>query len=576
MAVPRVQGTRRVWLPAAAFLAFTAVIFLRLVQVQVIEHDRYARQARDELAGSTQLVAQRGSILDRNGHVLSSSVTTWDIYVSNRAWKDPLRSGPAAEALGRLLRIPPEKLRRTVAAGSGDVIVMRDLDWETGRQLLAAGITGVLGLPNSDRVYPEGDVGASVLGFTGIDNVGLAGVEASYNEVLQGRPGKAIFERDTTGEPIPYGQYVAIAPHPGSDLILTVDRYLQQLTERTLAESLRKHEAKGGAIIVMEPATGEILALATSPAFTYSTLDLSNPKQTELFRNRAVTDLYEPGSVMKIVTAASALDAGVVSPDTTYVDTGIAVVYGIPIENWDQSVYGLQTMTGVLQHSINTGAIFMVQKLGQARFQKYLDAFGFGTPTGIDLSGEAGGIVRRPTDEGFSPVDIATQSFGQAISVTPLQMVTAVAAAINGGNYVRPHIVKARIGADGVRTEARPEIVRRVISPETSATLRQMLRAVVEPEGRIHPGKPRDYSAGGKSGTANVPIPNGYDDTQVASFIGFTPWDAPKVLILVKLDENADGLTGTQAAGPIFAKLAGEVMQYLGEPPDSGRFVGAR
>jgi cell division protein FtsI/penicillin-binding protein 2 len=269
---------------------------------------------------------------------------------------------------------------------------------------------------------------------------------------------------------------------------------------------------------------------------------------------------------MKVVTASGAIDAGVVTPDTTYVDNGVVDVYGIQLKNWDNNIYGQQTMTGVLQNSINTGAVFMEQKLGQTRFQQYLDAFGFGRPTGIDMPGEAGGIIRRPSDPGWSPVDAATQSFGQSISVTPIQMMTAVAAAINGGNLLRPHIVRATVDGDGRRSDVGSQVLGHPIRPDTSTTIRGMLDAVVNP-GQWHPGQPQDYRAGGKSGTANVPIPNGYDDRQIASFMGFAPSNDPQILILVKLDENKDLLTGTVAAAPVFARLADDTLHYLNVAP---------
>jgi cell division protein FtsI/penicillin-binding protein 2 len=577
MAMQRTHGTRRVWVPAAVFGGFALVAFARLVQVQVLDHARYAQEARAELAGNETVFARRGSVLDRNGNVLAASVDTWDVYVSARSWQEPGRSKAGSEALAAALRMDAAQLRDKVQRGSGDVLIRTDVDLETGRDIAARSIDGVVVLPNTARINPDGDTGASVLGFIGRDNTGLAGIEAAYNEVLQGTPGKAIYERDTAGEPIPFGQHLATNPVAGKDLVLTIDRHLQQLAEQRLAQAIRDHRAKGGAIIMMDPSTGEILALATVPSLKYSTLDLNDPGQMELLRNRAVTDLYEPGSVMKVVTAAAAIDAGAVTPNTTYVDTGTANVYGIPIGNWDSNVYGEQSMTQVLQNSINTGAIFMQQAL-EARspgsFQRYLDAFGFGHPSGIDLTGEAGGIIRRPTDPDWSPVDLATQAFGQSISVTPMQMISAVAAAINGGNLMRPRLVKAIISADGTRQDIKPQIVRRAISEATSATMRLMLEAVVNP-GHFHPGKPRDYTAGGKSGTANVPIPNGYDDRQVASFIGFAPAASPRVLIMVKLDQNDDLMTGTQAAAPIVAKLIDDTLHYMNVRPDSGMLVEA-
>ena len=578
MAQPRVRETRRVWVPAAFFGAFALVVSGRLVQVQVVEHETYATRARTELTTGETLYARRGSILDRNGNVLATSVDTWDIYVSARVWKDAGKAAEGSDAIARLLAGDPAQPKtdavslrsRVQQSQSVDVLIARDVNFETGKLLAGSEIPGLIALHNTARVNPEGDTGGSVLGLIGQDNVGLAGIEAGLNSVLQGKPGKAIYERDTTGEPIPFGQHIVMDPEPGTDIVLTIDRYLQRLAEQRLAQAVTEHRAKRGAIIVMDPATGEILALATSPALKYSTLNLNDPAQMELLKNPAISDLYEPGSVMKIVTAAAAIDAGVVSPDTTYVDTGIAYIYEVPIRNWRDEVWGTQTMTGVLQHSINTGAIFMAEKLGDVAFQRYLDAFGFGRPSGIDYPGEAAGIFRRPWDKDWSPVDLATQAFGQAISVTPIQMLTAVAAAINGGNLLWPHFVRARVSPDGAVQEVKTEVIDRAISAESSATIRAMLGEVIAMDPPGVGRNPRRYTAGGKSGTANVAVVNGYNDTQIASFVGFAPLENPRILVLVKLDENADGQTGTAAAGPVFARFADDALEYLGVAPERG------
>jgi cell division protein FtsI/penicillin-binding protein 2 len=280
---------------------------------------------------------------------------------------------------------------------------------------------------------------------------------------------------------------------------------------------------------------------------------------------------------MKVVTAAAAIDAGVVTPDTWYHDNGSVKIYDAEIKNWDDHVYGDQNMTGVLQRSINTGAIFMAQQLGVERQMEYFDRFGFGGSTGIELSGEPeSAIFRRPDDEYWTLVDPATQSFGQAISVTPIQMAAAFAATINGGNLVQPRLVKGYVDPDGTAREAPVRIAGRAISEATSATMRWMLNQVVDPDDGSyrHPGNPKEYTAGGKSGTANVPVKNGYDERNIASFIGFAPVDAPRVVILVKLDEPADRTaTGTQAAAPYFAELVDEILAYLNVNPDSGRLV---
>ncbi|MCC6383255.1 MAG: penicillin-binding protein 2 [Dehalococcoidia bacterium] len=572
MAQARAHGTRRVWVPATAFAVFALAVLLRLIQLQILDHPRYARAAHEELTASDVIYARRGAILDRNGNALATSVDTWDFYVNARTWKDPAKAERSAQALAAALHVDAARLRATVAASTAiDVLVARDVEYETGKELIDSGaVDGLNPVPSSIRVNPERDTAASILGFIGRDKTGLAGIEAAYNEVLQGKPGRAVYERDTAGDPIPFGRRVTSNPLPGKDVVLTIDRYLQRMAEQRLEEAVRQHRAKGGAIIMMDPSTGEIYALATQPGLKYSTLDLSDAKQIELLRNRAVTDLYEPGSVMKVITAAAAIDAGAVTPDTTYVDTGTAYIYGIALQNWDFNTYGLQDMRGVLRNSINTGAIFMMQQLERIQpggFQRYLDAFGFGKPTGVDLQGEASGIIRRPTHPGWSPVDLATQAFGQSISVTPLQMAAAVAAAINGGNLVRPPFVRQIVGPGGSVQDVKPEIVGRAISAQASATMRDMMHAVMDP-GHF---PPKDYTAGGKSGTANVPIPNGYDDRQVASFVEFAPLDNPRLLVFVKLDENADLLTGTAAAAPIASRIMDDALHYLNVPADAGK-----
>ncbi len=568
MAHQQARRTGRVWLPAIAFTVFAVIVLARLVQVQILEHDRYAEEARSELYASDTVFARRGAILDRNGFLLAMSTDTWDLYVATRVWNDDATARSAAEAIAKATGHDATYLRTLVQeSGLVDVLVARDVPYDTGKALLDADVPGLVGLPNTVRVHPAGDLASSVVGIIGGENTGLTGIEAWYDDELLGTPGRVIFERDTTGSPIPYGETFTTEPVPGPDIILTIDRRMQVAAERALRQAIKEHQAISGSIVMMDPQTGEILALATQPRLSFSTLDLSDPEQVRLLRNSVVSDLYEPGSVMKVITAAAAIDAGLVTPETTYEDTGIAFVYGVPIFNWNNGVYGEQTMEGVLQQSINTGAVFMMEKLGVGKFHEYLDAFGFGKPTYIDLSGEAAGLVRRPTDADWSPVDAAAQSFGQAISVTPIQMVSALAAAINGGRLIEPRLVKAMVARDGTRYDLPTNVVGQPISAETSATMRRMLGSVVDP-GWYHPGKPRYYTAGGKSGTANVPIDASYDDTQIVSFAGFAPVDNPRILILIKLDENADLATGTMAAGPVFAALVDEVLGFLGVPPD--------
>ncbi|GIW14025.1 MAG: stage V sporulation protein D [Tepidiforma sp.] len=581
MSIQKARPTRRVWLPAFFLGLFGALLAARLVQLQVLQHAAYAAQARNELLGDSTLYARRGAILDRNGGVLVTSVDTWDLYLNTRAWRDAASRETTLQKVSEITRIPRDQVEAALASSPGvEIRIAVDLDYDLGQRLIEADLPGVVLLPNTARIHPEGDLAAAVLGFIGLDNTGLAGIEQYYNDILQGKPGRAVYERDTLGDPIPYGRYVATEPVPGDDLVLTIDRYLQRLAEQMLAEAVKEHGAAGGTILVMDPANGEILANATLPSVRYSTLeqDLASASEARSpFKNITVTDTYEPGSVMKVVTAAAAIDAGVVTPETTYVDNGVVDVEGVLLKNWDDGVYGEQTMTGVLQHSINTGAVFMQQKLGTRLFQSYLEAFGFGQKTGVDLPGEAAGFFRRPEDPGYSPVDVATQSFGQSISVTPIQMMQAIAACINGGNLITPHIVKARILPDGSRIDVQPTVVRRVISEATSDAVRRMMGEVVAQDPDGWGRNPAHYTAGGKSGTANIPVWGTYtDDQQIVSFMGFAPLENPRLLVLVRLDRNRNLLTGTQAAGPIFARFVDEALRYLGVPPEKGTRSSAR
>jgi cell division protein FtsI/penicillin-binding protein 2 len=576
MPVDRTPGTRRIWLPAILLGIFALVAIARLVQIQVVEHGHYSTVADKELIDKTTVYARRGAIVDRNGNVLAISVDTWDIYVNASVWQDASKAGPASEALGKLISMDPAAIRTSVTSATQkdpdivQVLVKRDVPYAIGTAIIHEDLDGVVPVADHERDHPEGDLAASLLGLTGIDNSGLAGIEYQYNAILQGTPGKSIFERDTVGDPIPFGQSVAVPPKPGQDLVLTIDRNIQQMAEQRLHDAIVEHRAKGGQLIVADPNTGQILALASEPGLKYSTLDFNDPATTRLLQNSAVSNLYEPGSEFKLVTASAAIDAGAVTPNTTYYDPGYVDIGGTIIHNWEDEALGEQTMLGVLQNSLNSGAVFMAQQLGEEKFYNYVKAFGFGQPTGIDLPGEAVGHYRTPSDPGFSPVDFATQSFGQSITVTPLQMIQAVSAIVNGGKLIAPHIVKATIDANGVEHSVEPKVAGNPISPETSATMRMMMHYDLESPGYRSEGDPKYYLAGGKSSTANVPVSNGgYNDlTQIASFVEFAPLNDPKVLVLVTLDENQDLETGSIAAGPVAAKLIDDVLRYMNVAPD--------
>ena len=543
-------------------------IVLRLVQVQVIDHDYYAAQAEDEHLHQTTVRAPRGAILDRHGYPLAVTVTAFDVYIDPRSWNDDTTALEGASQVAPLLgRDAGELIASVRGQDSGDYLAARQVASNVGLQLMAGAPAGVKTVESSSRFYPERDLASAVLGFLGRDQTGLAGVEADFDRELGGVPGLVYFERDGLGNPIPFGRRVGRQPETGGDVQLTIDRYVQQLAEQELDYQVKAHGATGGTIIVMDPMTGEILGLASRPSFQLSKLNLEDPSQAELYRNRAVTDLYEPGSVMKTITMASAVDLGLVNPDTTYFDSGIADLgEGAVIKNWDFSAHGTTTMRQVLQYSLNTGAVWLSGLMGADRFYDYVQRFGFGAPADTGLGGEPAGIVRTNQEDAWYPIDLATNSFGQGISVTPVQMLSAVSALVNGGLLMRPYIVKEVTGPDHRVYE--PVVVRRAVSEETSRTLVQMMEAVVDGQPG-HLAQVPGYHVGGKTGTTTFPDRS---DT-LASFVGFAPVDDPQFVMLARIDAPQDNSLGGVVAAPIFHNLAPRLLAYLGVPPDNALVI---
>lgn len=544
-------------------------VVLRLAQVQILDHNYYTAQADDEHLHQTVVRAPRGAILDRNGFPLATTVEAFDVYVDPRSWADITVARKSADMLAPLIGVAADDLIGEVLQyDQGDYLAAESVSAQTGLQLFELAPVGVRLVETSKRSYPEGDLASSILGFIGRDEVGLSGIEASYDQELGGTPATVYFERDGLGNPIPFGANYGEKPVPGGDVQLTIDRYLQQLVETKLADEVKKNEATGGSIIIMEPNTGQVLAMASLPGFRLSQLDLQDPSQADLYRPRAVTDVYPPGSVMKTITMATGIDLGLVTPGTTYFDSGVAEVEGgEPIANWDFSVHGVTTMTQVLQYSLNTGAVWLGRLIGPDRFYQYIDKFGFNDPTHVGLGGDPAGIVRTNQDDDWYPVDLATNSFGQGISVTPLHMITAVSALVNGGRLMQPYIVKEVDGPDGPRT-FEPVVVRQVISEATSRTMVQMMNAVVDGM-PTHGAQVPGLSVGGKTGTTTF---QDSADT-IASFVGFAPVEDPKFVMLIKIDAPKTSPLGGVVAAPIFHDLAPLVMSYLSSQPVDTAYV---
>lgn len=555
----------------------TGGLVVRLVQLQVIEHGRYAEEAYREHYAERDTYALRGPILDREGHPLATSVEAWDVYVNRLTWEDDEAAATeAARQLGALLTIDPTILRSDVLGDrNGEVLTGEAIDYNLGLRIKDQDLVGVRLEPSSRRVYPEGGIASSVLGYLGKDRLGLTGIEQGFDELLAGKKGRTIYEQDSLGNQIALGAVEVQAPEPGGSVVLTIDRGVQRAAERALDNAIAYYQALGGSIIVMDPHTGEILALTSRPSVNNTQLDFGQGSNiVDLSRLRAVTDLYEPGSPFKLITMAAALDIGALAPDTTYYDSGVYEYSDFTIENWDRSANGTQTMTQVLQRSLNTGAIFAAREAGADTFYDYLSRFGFNETTGVDLPGEAAGRYRLPGDPAWSQLDLATNSFGQGINVTPLEMINAIAAIANGGELMRPFIVKEAHGSDGVVKTA-PKVIRRVISEETSETLRDMMVEVVNGLNGQTASIP-GYLIAGKTGTSSIynEVIEGYDDQRViVSFVGIVPAENPRFVVLVKIDEPAGVAYGSTVAAPVFQQLAEQVVGLLNVQPDEGALV---
>ncbi|MSQ35672.1 MAG: penicillin-binding protein 2 [Dehalococcoidia bacterium] len=558
-------------LSAVVALAFVALI-ARLAMVQLVDHERYVEEAAVARLGAASLPAPRGAILDATGFPLANSVDTWDLYIDASLWRDAERAERAAQQLAAFLG-GGANARELLTAGTevrqGDVLVRRQLAYAAGRELQALDILGVRLLPAARRLYPEGDLAASIIGYLGLDGGGLWGVEADFDQLLRGKPGLRRFERDALGRPISFNSRSEREPEPGGEVQLTIDRFIQAIAERRLREAVTQYHASGGSILVMDPHTGALLAMASMPTTGLGGIDLDDPKLAERVRNRALTDLYEPGSVLKAITTAAAIDLGKVTPESTYVDTGRFDVAGstTKITNWDFSANGRVTVRQYLQRSLNTGAVWLSEQIGARDFYNYLHAFGFGESTHVGLAGEAEGLIREPADPAWYPVDLATNSYGQGLATTPLQVLTAVNVFANGGRLMRPYVVSQLVTDREVR-RFEPVEVRRPVSEATAKTVGRLMLDVVEGV-EWHGARVRGYLVAGKTGTTLVSIPTGYDlNMTIATFAGFLPYEQPRVSILVKIDQPSGGLNlGGQVAAPVFANVAADIMQYLNVPP---------
>jgi len=539
------------------------VVAGRLVHLQVFAAPAFAQRAAAQRTRDIVLSPRRGVIYDREGEPLAVSMEARTIYAVPHSVQDV--NGTAA-ALAKVLGGEPAEYEAKLTKDTGFVYIARKVDMERAAAVEALGIEGIGLLEDSRRTYPSGELACQVLGFVGVDDAGLAGVEQYYDDVLAGSPGSLLAERDPHGRPIPGGVMRREDPVHGSGVVLTIDTDIQYQAQVQLAAAVEEWGAASGSVVVMDPRNGEILAMATVPGFDPNAFGQA---EESAFRNRPVTDVFEPGSTMKSLTAAAVIDAGIHGPESVFelppsIEVGgrrIGEAHPRPTVNW--------TLTDIVTNSSNVGAVKLGMALGPDALYEYLAGFGLTERTGIDYPGETVGYL--PEVSQWSGSSIGNIPFGQGVSLTSVQLVRAMAAIANGGELVTPHFLLG-LPDDPDATLSWPK--ERAISEEAAATTREVLKAVVT-EGTGGNAAVPGYEVAGKTGTAQKARSDGrgYEsDAYIGSFVGFLPADDPQVLIFVALDEPSNAIYGGTVAAPTFQALAEFCVSHLKIPPS---FAGA-
>ncbi len=550
---------RRLFLLAVGCFVLSGFV-VRLWLLQVERHEEFRRLAAQQQLRTVELAPPRGTLYDARGRKLAVSLEVESVYATPAEVGDP---AAAAAALARLTGQQRAALQSRLAAKRPFVWVARQLDPPLAERVRELAVPGVAFVREYRRYYPQVETAAQVIGFAGRDHTGLEGLEQGYEQVMSGAAAKRIVLRDANAGIVLSPRLSLADPEPGRDVHLTLDSHIQYLLQRELAAAVERHRATRAMGVILDPRSGAVLAMATVPSFDPNSFQEAS---SERWKNRAVTDVFEPGSTFKVVTAAAALEANLLDPsDTIDCGRGGITLDGVLIK--DHHPFDLLTFREVIAKSSNVGAIKVGLRVGRQALFEQISRFGFGRPTGVDLPGEERGLVRSL--DSWQLRDPAYISFGQGISVTALQLTNAFAAIANGGTLYRPYIV-AGIGRDGVvePVASRPEVIGSPIGRATARTLERMLEAVVE-EGTGGKAAVPGYRVAGKTGTAQKPVPGGYSpDKHLASFVGFVPARDPAMVALIAVDEPIGQFHGGDVAAPIFAAVAREVLSYLGVPAD--------
>jgi len=561
------------------------MIIAQILRIQLSSQAQIFREQGDIYAGEWRTVTPaRGLIYDRWGNLLAGNQTVYELGAELKDVRNPetiaftlmgvLKADydEIYEAASQEYSLDPENpavyavLAKNVTEEQKARIESMASDVASqpvGKDQNPPSLRGLVFKPMLKRSYPEEEMASNVLGFVNDEGVGF-GVEAKFNDLLAGTVQKIWVPLDPNRV-----EEVAEVPS-GASLVLTIDREIQVAMEKILDNAIEESGSDGGVLLVADPKTGEILAMAATPR-----LNLNNfgeyasvfPGSTPF--NKAVSQAYETGSVFKVLTMAAALDSGVVTPDTVFVDTGIFEMGGIYIYNWDSGAWGPQDMTGCMRHSLNVCLAWVASELNPSRFYSYMQSFGFGRLTGIEIAGEDPGRLKVPGDQDWYDADLATNSFGQGLSATPIQMVMAISAIANDGKMMAPHIVRSLIN-NGRQHDTSPQVVGMPVSIETAHTLSEMLAVSLETESSD--ALVEGYRVAGKTGTAEVPTPSGYTSTMTnASFVGWGPVDDPSFLVYVWLEKPTTSPWGSVVAAPVFRQAVERLVVLMDIPPDNVR-----
>ncbi|HOQ01237.1 MAG TPA: penicillin-binding transpeptidase domain-containing protein [Acetivibrio clariflavus] len=564
-------------------LSFSVLIFALMVRVgwiQIVKGEWYQKMAYEQQNRDREITPRRGTIYDRNMNPLAISATVERIVVNPQDFEklEESRKEEIAEKLAEILELKKEDVLKKIKRDSSYEIIKKQVEKEVGNEIRKwikeEGIIGIYIDEDTKRYYPQNNLAAHVIGFTGADNQGLSGIEAAMEKYLKGVPGKILSETDASGRYVSFSEEKRINPQDGLNVVLTIDENIQYIASNALDKAISDNKVLNGAIaIVMDPRNGDILAMVSKPDF-----DLNNPRSAPpgenpetwngysaegveklsktVWRNKCVMDTYEPGSTFKAITSAAGLEEGVVTPETMTSDHTINVA-GHNINCWRANAHGVETFREAVYNSCNPAFVKVAQGLGIEKFYKYLKAFGFYEKTGILLQGEATSQFHsKPTE-----IDMAVASFGQRFQITPIQLISAYGAIANGGKLMKPRIVKELVDADGnVVEKFEPEVVRNVISQKTSETLRDILEGVVS-EGTGKNAYVKGYRVAGKTGTSETLQKGVY----IASFAGIAPADNPAICVLVAFDNpTGDSYYGGVVAAPVAGKIIEDTLSYLG------------